>query len=438
MAPVLTLPANITAEATSASGAAVSFIVTATDAVDPSPTVLCSPASGATFGLGTTTVSCTATDASLNSSSGTFTVTWAGNTPIGNPVVSLPPVTLTFTNVTQAGHTTLTTSGNGPPPSFGFKLGVPPTYFVLTITAVFDSVEVCIDYSGIVFGSEPGLTLRHRVNNQWVDVTASLDTTSNIICGSVTSFSAFTIFEPEDITPPVITITSPAEFGVETVGTTIQFSATDDLSGLASLSASLSDTSTTTTVTSGFAPGPGVYTLTVTATDLANNEATETRQFVIYDPSAGFATGGGWIIRGGWIIPGGSTSDAGDDLPGLDNASKATFGFVVKYKKGATTPTGQLEFRYRVGDFDLHSTHYDWLVVTNKNWAKFQGIATIKGIQGVFPFKVDGRDGDANATSLPDRFVIKIWAAGANPDTDEPIYKASGDLGGGQIKIHDK
>ena len=235
-----------------------------------------------------------------------------------------------------------------------------------------------------------------------------------------------------DTTPPIITITSPPEFGVEIVGTTIQFSATDDLSGLASLSASLSDGSTTTTVISGFAPGPGVYTLTVTATDLAGNEATESRQFVIYDPAAGFATGGGWII------PGGTTSDAGDDLPGLDNSSKATFGFVVKYKNGATQNLiGQLEFQYRVGSFNLHSVDYEWLVVTNSNWAKFQGLATIDGSTELYPFRVDARDGDANATALSDRFVIKIWAVGANPDTDEPIYKGSGDLGGGKIKIHE-
>lgn len=73
--PVLQLPANITAEATSASGAAVTYTATATDDLDPSPVVSCSPASGSTFPLGTTTVTCTATDAANNSSSGSFTVT---------------------------------------------------------------------------------------------------------------------------------------------------------------------------------------------------------------------------------------------------------------------------------------------------------------------------------------------------------------------------
>jgi hypothetical protein len=65
-------------------------------------------------------------------------------------------------------------------------------------------------------------------------------------------------------------------------------------------------------------------------------------------------------------------------------------------------------------------------------------VATIKNMEGLFPFRVDCRDGDANGGTQPDRFIIRIWAPGADPDSDELIYKASGDLGGGQIKIHKK
>ncbi|OGO58047.1 MAG: hypothetical protein A2V85_02060 [Chloroflexi bacterium RBG_16_72_14] len=48
---------------------------TATDDTDPNPLVACDPASGSTFDLGTTTVTCTATDASGNAASATFAVT---------------------------------------------------------------------------------------------------------------------------------------------------------------------------------------------------------------------------------------------------------------------------------------------------------------------------------------------------------------------------
>ena len=77
-APTLSaMPANMTIEATGASGAVATWTSpTATDDVDPSPVVTCTPASGSTLALGTTTVSCTARDASGNQSAAqTFTVT---------------------------------------------------------------------------------------------------------------------------------------------------------------------------------------------------------------------------------------------------------------------------------------------------------------------------------------------------------------------------
>ncbi len=48
---------------------------TATDDTDPSPLVSCAPASGAAFPVGTTTVTCTATDAAGNEAYGSFDVT---------------------------------------------------------------------------------------------------------------------------------------------------------------------------------------------------------------------------------------------------------------------------------------------------------------------------------------------------------------------------
>lgn len=74
-APELSVPANITAEATSAAGAAVSYSASAVDDVDGSVPIDCSPASGSTFALGATTVNCSATDAAGNEATGSFTVT---------------------------------------------------------------------------------------------------------------------------------------------------------------------------------------------------------------------------------------------------------------------------------------------------------------------------------------------------------------------------
>ena len=75
-APDITCPADIKFMAgQGSSGETVNFTVTATDAVDPSPTIVSLPASGGTFPLETTTVTCTATDASGNSSQCQFDVT---------------------------------------------------------------------------------------------------------------------------------------------------------------------------------------------------------------------------------------------------------------------------------------------------------------------------------------------------------------------------
>ncbi|HEX6553439.1 MAG TPA: HYR domain-containing protein [Ktedonobacteraceae bacterium] len=72
------VPANITTNATSPQGAVVTYTApTVVDEDSPLPSVNCSPASGSTFAIGTTTVTCTASDSDDSNSpvSQTFTVT---------------------------------------------------------------------------------------------------------------------------------------------------------------------------------------------------------------------------------------------------------------------------------------------------------------------------------------------------------------------------
>jgi HYR domain len=73
--PILTLPPDIVAEATSAAGAVVTYTASAVDAVDGIVPVTCAPESGSTFPLGVTIVTCTASDLQLHEVTGTFTVT---------------------------------------------------------------------------------------------------------------------------------------------------------------------------------------------------------------------------------------------------------------------------------------------------------------------------------------------------------------------------
>lgn len=107
--PVITVPGTITAEATSAAGAVVTYTATALDKVDGSVGVTCAPPAGSTFPLGTTAVQCTASDARGNSSTSSFTVIVQDTTsPViakieANPAILWPPdhamraVTLTVT-----------------------------------------------------------------------------------------------------------------------------------------------------------------------------------------------------------------------------------------------------------------------------------------------------------------------------------------------------
>ena len=70
------LPDSTVVATPNAGGTTVDYgLPTATDIVDASPGVACAPASGSLFPVGTTTVTCTATDGSGNQAQGTFDIT---------------------------------------------------------------------------------------------------------------------------------------------------------------------------------------------------------------------------------------------------------------------------------------------------------------------------------------------------------------------------
>ncbi|MFD0599290.1 HYR domain-containing protein [Catellatospora coxensis] len=92
-APVLAVPADITAEATSGEGADVTYPApSAQDAVDGAVTPACAPASGSSFPLGATEVTCTATDSAHNTATATFAVTVVDTTP---PAITGTPADIT-------------------------------------------------------------------------------------------------------------------------------------------------------------------------------------------------------------------------------------------------------------------------------------------------------------------------------------------------------
>jgi hypothetical protein len=72
--PALSVPDEIAVDATGPDGATVEYAVNASDALDPEPSVACDPLSDSIFAIGTTTVTCAATDAAGNVATATFRV----------------------------------------------------------------------------------------------------------------------------------------------------------------------------------------------------------------------------------------------------------------------------------------------------------------------------------------------------------------------------
>jgi parallel beta-helix repeat protein len=128
------------------------------------------------------------------------------DTPVGTDVgVELVEVgiDITFDEVTEGGQTSVTVSANGTPPPSGFNLA--GRHYNITTTASYaGSTTICINYDESLADDENSLKLFHYEDGNWIDVTTSLDTTENIICGAVTSFSEFIVAEPIGLTPPPV------------------------------------------------------------------------------------------------------------------------------------------------------------------------------------------------------------------------------------------
>lgn len=151
----------------------------------------------------------------------------------------------------------------------------------------------------------------------------------------------------------------------------------------------------------------GIYTVCLTVTDDDNGADTECagNYVVVYDPDAGFVTGGGWID-----VPAGSyPADPSASGPGR-------FGFVSKYQKGASTPVGNTEFQFQAGGVNFHSSSYDWLVIAGAK-AMYKGSGTVNGESG-YAFLISAIDGAQSGGGGVDKFRIKIW----DVDTDTVVF----------------
>ena len=150
---------------------------------------------------------------------------------------------------------------------------------------------------------------------------------------------------------------------------------------------------------------------------------------MVYDPAGGFVTGGDW-----------SNSPAGAYAPNPSLTGKATFGFVSKYRKGATVSTGNTEFQFKVANLNFHSDSYQWLVIAGAR-AQFKGVGTINGT-GNYGFMLTAIDGQISGGGGVDKFRIKIWDSGGivydnqMGNADDADLAPATAIGGGNIVIH--
>ncbi|MEX2148989.1 MAG: YncE family protein [Steroidobacteraceae bacterium] len=183
----------------------------------------------------------------------------------------------------------------------------------------------------------------------------------------------------------------------------------------------------------------GVFDVCVRGTDEPGNTsdpATDAENactlVVAYDPSGGFVTGGGWIHS--------AAGACQFDAVCAEAAGKANFGFVSRYKKGATVPTGNTEFQFSAGGIIFHSETYDWLVVNMSGTnAQYKGSGTVNGNLGpagvAYRFMLWARDW---GTTAIDTFRIKIWYVDAGSEVVVYDNGFDQEIGGGNIVVQAK
>ena len=160
------------------------------------------------------------------------TLTTSNIVNLGDPAGSGSPITVTFTQVTQNGLTsvTLDDTTTGPAPPANFQLGNPPVYYDFSTTAGFTApIQICIPYGNV--SNPSGVVLMHFENGAWQNRTVSNDIVRHIVCASVSSLSPFTAFESQTVTQSPTSIGLSSSANPSTFGQNVTFTASLTASG---------------------------------------------------------------------------------------------------------------------------------------------------------------------------------------------------------------
>jgi len=281
--PTVTVPADMVRTAPTASGVAVTYTASARDAVDGAIAPVCTPASGSTFAVGSTTVTCEATDNAGNTGRASFTVT-VRELDTTSPVISVP-ASMTHSATSPAG-------------------AVVAYDATATDNADASVTPSCAPPSGSTFA----------VGTTTVRCTAA-DSSGNRAEAAFT----VTVLPFVDTTGPEVTISPVAPSTASSMaGKAVAYTATaaDDADGTLT---------PTCAPASGSAFSVGVTEVTCTATDRAGNTGSATLKVVV-NLETGFDSGlGDWKPKDGWAAVGGgrtSPSPASGHPPGSAQLNK--------------------------------------------------------------------------------------------------------------------
>jgi uncharacterized repeat protein (TIGR01451 family) len=438
-APMITCPANVVQSTDPGQcSAVVNYPAPTVSDNCPGSTVVCNPRSGSTFPKGTTTVTCTATDAGGATATCQFTVT-VNDTE--KPTITCPANMVTTTDPGQCSavvtYAPPTATDNCPgvtvtcdPPSGStFPKGTTTVTctatdssgntatcsFTVTVNDTEKPVITCP--ANVIMSTDPGqcsavvnypaptatdncpgvtVTCNPPSGSTFPKGTTTVTCTATDASGN-TATCSFTVTVNDTEKP---TITCPADMTVpqdSPFGATVNYtvSASDNCPGV--------------TVVCVPPPGSifplGTTTVTCTATDSSGNTATCSFRVTVVSPASTASakvTGGGSIL-----VPGG----------------QATFG-MVEISDTDGQLKGQLTYQDPVSGRTVKSTQITALVVTGTH-ARIFGKATINGA-GSFDFVVDVDD-LAEPGANVDKFQIQMSDG----------YIAGGTvLDGGNIQIH--
>jgi hypothetical protein len=345
--PTIRGPGDLTAIATSSNGASVSFVVSATDPDDEAPTVVCDHASGATFAIGVTTVTCHAHDPAGNEAQPVgFTVT------VGDaaPKLSLPDDMHDTTHDPKGLKEAFAASASD------FEDG---------------SLAAVCDHGSRDTFPVGATTVRCHATN------SSGRTTS----GSFTVTIAYV-----DVTPPVIHTSGDQHVtGTSAAGATVFYTATaadpdDDGAALTLVCGPLQ---------SGATFPVGASTVTCTASDPAGNHATPAAFTVTVDPpppppppaTVSVAVSGPALGRVGEDVSFSVVvkSVSGTASTGIAVDAQVPDGATLVSTSGAATCTGQTDVVCQFGTLGAGATAMQTIVLRPKQAGSLSLFATVTG-----------------------------------------------------------